>query len=96
MTTYKLVKVSFDYADEFQCQEFKMMTTEEYDDWIKDIEERINDGENEFYFGTNEFLEFESFDDFKDGLTVYDLPKEDYNIFSKYFFSSSFGTSGLF
>lgn len=91
---YKLVQVSFDYADEFQCEEFQVMSEEKYEAWIKQIKSLIKE-DDEFYFGTNEYLEFESFEEFNEGLTVYDITEEEYQIFQKYF-PHSFGTSGLF
>lgn len=48
-----LLKMSEDYADEFQCEQFKIVDTLEL---AEDLLETISN-EEELYFGTNEYLE---------------------------------------
>lgn len=98
-----LVKVSLDWADEFQCEEFKVFKDEqEYYDWTKKVRAKIlgqvNDdkGYSEFYFGTNEYHEFHDYDDFERHIKVHQLSDEEAEVFRRYFGTNSFGTSGLF
>ena len=51
-----LLKMSEDYADEFQCEQFKIVDTLEL---AEDLIETIGN-EEELYFGTNECLEGEN------------------------------------
>ena len=63
MSKYILAKADIDYADEFNCEFWRIFTESEWKEWkaaVKKVLER--DLEIEFYFGTNEFLLFTSYD----------------------------------
>lgn len=92
-----LVKVSADYADEFQCEEFKVFTQEEFNKFIEYYKNYFDENnEAEIYFGTNEFLIFESFTEFYDCLSVSEITDEEASVIQKLFGDYSFGTSGVF
>jgi len=91
-----LVKYSGDWADEFQCEEFCIIPNRaKYDAWIAAVKSNIDNGQNEFYFGTNEFHTFEDIDDLTRDLEVTEITDEEAAVFNKYF-RGSFGTSGVF
>jgi hypothetical protein len=91
-----LVKYSGDWADEFQCEEFCIMPDgEAYDAWIAVVKSNIDNGQTEFYFGTNEFQTFRHIDDLIRDVEVSEITDEEAAVFNKYF-RGSFGTSGVF
>lgn len=76
MPKFLLVQGSCDYSDEFDCRFLCYMTS---DEWEKDkaaaqlyFEEN---GTAEVYFGTNEWLEFDSYEDWEDCFTVTEISK---------------------
>ena len=78
--SYVFVKTSHDYADEFDCVSAFCMLRETYEEKLQHIKDSFESGaisyEDEFYFGTNEALQFDSFEDFENGLEVIEVSKE--------------------
>jgi hypothetical protein len=95
-----LVKFKGDYGDEFDCQEFAVFDSQEnYDRWINGYTKYFSENNGstaEVYFGTNEYLEFNSLDDLMSQLEIHEITDEEADIFTKYFGNRSFGTSGVF
>lgn len=63
-----LVKFADNWADEFDVEGFTVLTQEEYThfmDLVQDVAKKIDSGEIfSFYFGTNEWFDYESGDEF--------------------------------
>ena len=57
-----LVKYCSNWSDEFDIQGFAIMNAEEYAQWVADYQKAM-DTDYEWYFGTNEYISYWSFDD---------------------------------
>lgn len=57
-----LVKYCSNWSDEFDIQGFAIMNAEEYAQWVADYRKAM-DTDYEWYFGTNEYVSYWSFDD---------------------------------
>ena len=57
-----LVKYCSNWSDEFDIQGFAIMNAEEYAQWVADYRKAM-DTDYEWYFGTNEYISYWSFDD---------------------------------
>jgi hypothetical protein len=80
---YVLVKFKKDYADEFDVTGVMVVSKET---WEKELEKfKTAKYPFEKYFGTNEYLEFDSFKDAMRSFKVYDLTQEEYEILKKFF-----------
>ena len=82
---YILVTLEKDYADEFTVFGFKIFTKRQWKSELKKFESITYPCE--FYFGTNEMLEFDSFEDVQREFLVQDISKDEYEVFKKYFAS---------
>jgi len=72
--SYKLVKFQKDYADEFDVFGMRLMSNEEYKEYL--LSAKNVSYPKEMYFGTNEFVDFFNFEDLKNSLTVEHLSDE--------------------
>lgn len=92
-----LVKFSKDYADEFDCEEFWWVfgSNEIYTAWLEEYKSEFENGSVERWFGTDEYLEFDDFDDFMSCLSVQEITEEEAGVFEKYFGKYSFGTGNV-
>lgn len=83
---YVLVIVSADYADEFDVCHSYVMTKEEYDQGVetsrKNLEGKRN---NEIYFGTNEAIDVNDFNDYMRNISVQSITKDDYDAYMRMF-----------
>lgn len=73
MNKYVFVILRHNYSDEFDVDGCYVASREEFDLELAKIKKGFESGElkdKDFYFGTNEFLSFSSFGDFKRGLKV--------------------------
>jgi hypothetical protein len=102
MSQKLLVKSCVDYSDEFDCLEFAVMTQSDYDAWVKRATKAIA-VEDEFYFGTNEALQFSSFDELFSSLIITEITDEEFATLEKLFGPKyewqdfvSFGTGSVF
>lgn len=90
MNNYILVKLDYCWADEFNVNAFWVTTEEEFNKFT-DLLSRYNLTEDEeFYFGTNEFISFGSSQELVDSLKVEIISKEYYeNLLNS--FGSTYG-----
>jgi hypothetical protein len=71
-----LVQLHKSYSDEFVCEAFAVYDSfKEYKAWLDEVTNYITLSRKEgktadYFFGTNEFLEFNSLDDLNDSITV--------------------------
>lgn len=105
MSKYFLVSYEEDYADEFDVSGMKIFTEEEYNSFLnnqryaKELEEKgeleKDFGRIELYFGTNEFLDFNSVDEIIKVLKVQEITEQEFNILKKLDLGS-FGVETIF
>lgn len=78
-----LVKYNFDYADEFDVYGIVLFDTqEEFDRSLNETREEIESvtskgGQWKRYFGTNEAILINSFDEYMEGLTIQEITEEE-------------------
>lgn len=89
-----LVSISADYADEFDLNEWMVMTVGEY----KNMAEKLNGYENEieWYFGTNESLSYSDGEDLLSQLSIKKISQEEANVLNDLFDGSFDGGGGVF
>jgi hypothetical protein len=83
-----LVKFGDDYADEFNVCGFCIVSKDVFDFQMRIVELfwKENPGcTKEFYFGTNEFMEYSSYQDIQETLTVTEISDEEILTFKKFF-----------
>lgn len=88
ITNKKLIIFKSDWADEFDCEQFQIMTDEEYREWKARLDEIIEDGDHELYFGTNEFFDA---NDIKDSFRIKDISNDEARTIEK-LLGKNFGT----
>lgn len=95
-TEYVLITESWDYADEFNIGGFTIMPTVEWKELIHKIKlyESSLFSDCEFYFGTNECIIIQSFDEFLEGIDVQNITKQEYDIINE-LFGESYETTFL-
>lgn len=83
MSEYVFVTMSHDYADEFDVECCFVAKKEEFEKQMNVIrlafDASVIEDDHEYYFGTNEYLSFNSFDDFERGVEVKPCSEEFYN-----------------
>ena len=80
---YLLVKLSCNYADEFDMESIEVWTKEEYDKAVAKINEYLSEGNSiNVCFGTNEDVDFS--DDITEYLEVEKISKKDYDVLDKH------------
>ena len=80
-----LVKLNYSYADEFDVNSLWMTTVEEYEEFLNELKE-LKDNISEYreiYFGTNEYIYFDSYEEIIDSLTTTLVSDDFYNEFIK-------------
>lgn len=88
---YVLITLDACWADEFDVSHAWTMTREDFDEGVKETKKYFEEnGGTEIYFGTNEGLDVDDFDDYMSNLSVQDISKEDYEAFNR-MFGGSFG-----
>ena len=95
-----LAKYVANYADEFYCEEFCIFNNfSEYIDFIRRIELIIESDDTEFYFGTNEYIEYVHIDELEKDIELIKISEDEATIFRNYFGkfrkNSRFGTGPL-
>lgn len=88
---YVLVKFSDNWADEFDVNGFFVSPLKDWEKTIQTMKSEFEkNGSKEYSFGTNESLEYESYDDYAQCITVVELTETEYLTLKK-FFPYSFG-----
>ena len=94
-----LVKLEFDYADEFDVYGFQVLSDKEW----QDMQEAIKRTEypQDFYFGTNEEIIIESAEELLRGIKAFEITESEAEVLKKFFAppyegsSTSFGWTGI-
>lgn len=106
MSKYFLVSYKEDYADEFYVYGMKVFTESEYNSFVRNqryarhLEEkdelvRGDWNEIELYFGTNEWLSFETVNEIIEALNVREITEQEFNTL-KNLGLNSFGDQTIF
>lgn len=84
---YVLLKLSPNYADEFDVYGFDVMLKSEFDEMCADMKAafELTEEEIEIYFGTNEMVYFSDLDDVLRDVDVVDITQEEAKVFDKLF-----------
>jgi len=88
--TYKLVTFKKDYADEFDVFGITIMTTNQLSNFLAEAKE-YKGYPVEMCFGTNECLDFQSFDDLFDSLEFSSMSAEMVDTLEALFDGNTFG-----
>ena len=75
---YLLIKASFDYADEFDCDSLGVMTEDDWIDCKDQAKEALKREGAEVGFGTNEALEISDYDEWLSGFQVIEISESAY------------------
>ncbi len=101
-----LVKASIDYADEFDCKMFGVFTEEKWNEVCENAKKRFagdsseddsedddseDSGTVEIYFGTNEALEFDSYNQWFKKMKITEISADEAEFLKKHF-GKTFGT----
>lgn len=88
--THYVAKFCADYADEFNVYGIRLFTEESFDRFMDQVQQMSFDG-REFYFGTNEFVEFSSSEEYLNAIDLEKVTEEEYELFKRVFGGSTFG-----
>lgn len=95
MKEYVFIKSVHCYADEFDTHEVAVWELSRYNAWKEALEKAfIGQKDIEMYFGSNEFLIFNSAAEVLEGITVKPVTEDEANVLKKYLFDygDTFGT----
>ncbi len=90
----KIIVFDSNYADEFDVTGFRIVTDEEAVKYINSIAEAFKrtDENIEWYFGSNEYVEFESEDEILNCITIKDITSDEFKFLKSLFnLSDEFG-----
>lgn len=83
ITNKVLVKLSANYADEFDVDSLLVTTQEEAKELLTNIRLHFNPNK-EYYFGSNECVSFDSVEELLDSITIIPISDEFYYEFKKH------------
>jgi hypothetical protein len=96
MKKYVLVTYLFDYSDEFDVQGFWITEAKKHQASMAELKSNWPEGKLiDKYFGTNEAIYFESFEDYESGLAVKEIDEAQYEAIRKAFGSRHFGVGSF-
>lgn len=94
-----LVKLADNWADEMDIEGFSIMSTGQFTQWAKTVEEvakKIDEGHNfEWYIGTNEWIDWEDGKSFKEAFTCEVITDEEAEVLKR-FLLEGYNKYGLF
>lgn len=73
---YILIRYDDNWADEFEVSGFYATTIDEWEKFVHEVSQASYP--QEIYFGTNEFVEFETFEDFYNKLTIVHISEDEF------------------
>jgi hypothetical protein len=84
----QLVKFEKDWADEFTLEAFTVVNDYKEVEKLFAIAEIYFEvfGELELYFGTNEYITFDDYKDYRNSFEVSNITDDEANVFQKYFY----------
>ena len=90
MMKHYLVKFNDCYADEFDVEGFMLMNEKDLKRFYKRVER--TEYPIEFYFGTNEFIEYISKEHYLENVTVQEISESVYSTLKELFPNEIYGT----
>ena len=81
---YLLIKMDGCWADEFDVESLWVTTEDVFEDWKKTLLLKYVNEDKEVYFGTNEWIYFDSVEDILSSLSVIEIDSNFYNKFIEY------------
>lgn len=94
-----LVKLADNWADEMDVEGFSIMSTDQFTQWAKTVEEvakKIDEGHNfEWYIGTNEWIDWEDGKSFKEAFTCEVITDEEVEVLKRLLLHE-FASYGMF
>lgn len=82
----KLVKYDSNWADEMDIDGFRLFTDEQWEEYQKDFKKLFKEDRGyTYYVGTNEDIEYNSFDEFMSDLKVSEITDEEATVLKKLF-----------
>ena len=94
-----LVKFADNWADEIDIEGFSIMSTGQFTQWARTVEEvakKIDEGHSfEWYFGTNEWIDWEIGKEFKEAFSCDVITDEEANVL-KHLLLEGFDKYGIF
>lgn len=72
-----LISINKCYADEFDVEAFWVTTVENFEVWKEKLSKSVISEDKEIYFGTNECISFDSYDDIIDSLRIKEISKSE-------------------
>lgn len=92
MTTHKLVKYSGDWADEMVVRGFTVFSNQRYESWIIAWKKAFEtEGRQRHGCGSNQWIDYETFEDFESSLTITDITEEQASTLDALFGDRQFG-----
>lgn len=93
MSKLLLVKSNFDYSDEFDVKGFALYTEEAWNNYLIAAQKFFDENDYiEQYFGTNEMIVVEDFDDMLRGYEVVEITNAEWETLNKLFSTYERGT----
>jgi len=84
--TYVLVKLSANYADEFDVEGFMVMAADAWEEVKQDTKQVFDGcGSYEWYFGTNEYITFDSYEHWLRCLDETEITEDEFKTIIKLF-----------
>lgn len=93
---YLLIKFEYPWADEFDVKSLQVITENEWELLKINAEDRLSQQSIIIYFGTNEFIEIQNYDDFTKSFTIIPITEKFYNDFKKFIGEEEFGQTMVF
>jgi hypothetical protein len=82
----KLVKYDSNWADEMDIDGFRVFTDKQWEKYQKDFKKLFKEDRGyTYYVGTNEDIEYNSFDEFMSDLKVSEITDEEATVLKKFF-----------
>lgn len=90
---YVFIELDYYNGDEHSVPSFAVMTKEKMDEAISKTRKYFG-GKKwvEVYFGSNQFVLFENYDDWHNALKIKEITEEEYLFFKKFFYCSYYKT----
>lgn len=85
-----LIKFTGNWADEFDVDGFQVMEAQKWLDHLEEVQEKVQ-FPYEHYFGTNEFIEFESFEEYRSYFHVTNISDGDAEFLKEKFDVGKYG-----
>ena len=97
---YFIATESGNYADEFDLEKMQLVKAKSREEALERVfadalaDDEEEEWPKEFYFGTNEAVEYDSKEELFEAISLQELTKQEYDTIEKYL-GTSFGTGGI-